>query len=120
MRRMPGRAERISAKGHQGVSRGSNPRRGGTDKLASQHENQDNGRTVDHQQTKVYSRATLPEQRHQYRISSSSAGELNAVGQLPWWNALQQQLARVCILAFISLERHVAQTEADPCSQQEN
>jgi len=55
----------------------------------------------------------LPKDRHDCGVGCISARELHVVGELIWWNALQNELASIGVLAFIAFERNSQKSNPD-------
>ena len=55
----------------------------------------------------------LSKDRHDCRVRCISPWKLHVVGELVWWNALQNQLTGISVFAFVALERNSQKPNPD-------
>ena len=101
------------AYGQECVSRGGSDARAAIEKPACQHVNKCDRGHVHDDKTDMDAGNRLSEQSHNQGVGRVDAGEFHIVGLQVWRNTVKHELAHVSIFAFVSLERHVEDANAN-------
>ena len=97
------------ARRKQGITAGRDYRRQSSEQNGREPVQQQRGCRVDQKQTGVNGRGRFAENGEHHRVRGIDAGQLHVVRQPVGWDALEHELPRVGVFAFIALKWHRSQ-----------